>query len=483
MITSPKLDNPKKPLVAAAPINPDNSAQTAQVTGRVIQVQGQIARIRIESETMPINNEILTSIEDQTVKMEVYYQTRLTADCLVLSSPQKIYRGMKIYGLGTNLKIPTSEELLGRVINLFGEAQDGGISLAQSKNSSIYGKTPSLSTLKSNLEVLETGIKVIDFMTPFLRGGKIGFIGGAGVGKTILITELMHNITIKHQGVSVFAGVGERIREGQELHQRLRESKVLSSTTLVLGQMNENAAVRFRVALAAATIAEYFRDSQKDVLFFIDNMYRFVQAGNEVSTLLGTIPSEQAYQATLQTEISTLEDRLISTQNGSITSVQTVYVPSDELADPGVSAIMSFLDTSIVLSRSVAQKGIYPPIDIFESSNSSLSKSVIGSDHSQVLQEVEQMLDIYKRLSHIVAIIGESELSNDDRLLYSRTLKIINYFSQPFFVTELQTSRKGVFVPRQTTVEDIKLIISGQLDQITPEKFLYIGSLKEGKLI
>jgi F-type H+/Na+-transporting ATPase subunit beta len=482
MITNPNFV--KKPADQTGPEQPlGKESEAAKVTGKIIRVQGQIARIRIESETMPISNEVLTSEEDPSVKLEVYYQTRTTADCLILSSPQKIYRGMKVYGLGTNLKIPTSDELLGRVINLFGEVQDGGKPFASQEVSSIYGKTPSLNTLKSKLEVMETGIKVIDFITPFLQGGKIGFIGGAGVGKTILITELMHNITIKHKGVSVFAGVGERIREGQELYQRLQESKVLDSTTLVLGQMNENATVRFRVALAAATIAEYYRDNGRDVLFFVDNMYRFVQAGNEVSTLLGTIPSEQAYQATLQTEISSLEDRLISTQNGSITSVQTVYVPSDELADPGVSAIMSFLDTSIVLSRTVAQKGIYPPIDIFESSSSSLSKSVIGAEHVAVLREVEQMLDIYKRLSHIVAIIGESELSNEDRLLYNRTLKIINYFSQPFFVTELQTGRKGVFVPRQTVIEDIKTIITGKIDQLPPEALLYIGSLKDAKLI
>src|SRR5258708_7165899 len=387
---------------------------------------------------------------------------------------------MKVVGTGSDLKIPVDQSLLGRAINLFGEAQDSGGPINVSQKASIYSKSAPINVLKSESEVLETGIKVIDFITPFMKGGKIGFIGGAGVGKTILITELLHNITLKHQSASVFAGVGERIREGQELYQRLMESKVLPRTTIVLGQMNENAAVKFRVALAATTLAEYYRDSLKlDVLFFVDNMFRFIQAGNEVSTLLGTIPSEQAYQATLQTEISTLEDRLISTENGSITSVQTVYVPSDELTDPGVNSIVSFLDTAVVLSRSVAQLGIYPPVDLFQSASAAVSKTVLGEEHYQVLTEFQRLLDHYNRLSHIVAIVGEAELSAEDRILYSRAKKIINYLSQPFFVTELQTGRKGVYVPRAQTIKDIKVILSGKLDNVDINKFLYIGSLDQ----
>lgn len=455
-----------------------------EITGAVRSVNGQIAEVEFETDQLPSIYEILTCREDPEVILEVYSQSRAQVSCLILSNPTKLHRGMPVVGTGSDLKVPVDQAVLGRVINLFGAPQDNGPDLSHLYKMSIYSKPVSLNTLQSSFNILETGIKVIDFLTPFLKGGKVGFIGGAGVGKTILITELLHNITLQHQGVSVFAGVGERIREGQELYQRLFESKALPRTSIVLGQMNENAAVRFRVALAAITIAEYYRDNLKqDVLFFIDNMFRFVQAGNEVSTLLGTTPSEQAYQATLQTEISTLEDRLISTQNGTITSIQTVYVPSDELSDPGVNAIMSFLDTAVVLSRNVAQKGIYPPVDISQSASSALSPSIVGHEHFEVLTEFQRLLDRYNRLSHIVAIVGESELSTEDQILFSRTKKVINYFTQSFFVTELQTGRKGVYVPTETTVTDIKTILSGKLDSTEAERLMYIGSLQDAKLI
>jgi F-type H+/Na+-transporting ATPase subunit beta len=448
------------------------------VTGQIRSIRGQIAEVQIESEQLPALFEILTSAENPDVRLEVFYQSEEIAACLILTRAVGLYRGMKVYGTGSELKIPVGENILGRVINLFGEPQDGKILPPTQFQTSIYSKTPPLNTIKGGFQILETGIKAIDFLTPFVKGGKIGFIGGAGVGKTILITELIHNITAAHKGVTVFAGVGERIREGQELYQRLLSSKVMDRTVMILGQMNENAAIRFRVALAAAAIAEYFRDQQKqDVLFFIDNMFRFVQAGNEVSTLLGTIPSEQAYQATLQSEISSLEDRLVSTENGSITSIETIYVPSDEITDAGVNAVMSFLDTAIVLSRSIAQMGIYPPIDITQSSSSTLSRKLIGEEHLQVLNRFQEYLDRYNKLSHIVSIVGESELSTSDRVLFTRIKKIANYFTQPFFVTEGHTGRKGVYVPRQTTISDIKQILSGKFDDVPPEKFLFIGAL------
>lgn len=463
-------------------MHPNSQTQQPQVSGFVRAINGQIAEVEVDTEFNPKFFEILVAVEDPKIKMEVFYQEKGLVSCLVLTNPTHLYRGMKVVGLGTGLTVPADTSILGRVINLFGDVQDGGKALDIKNRVSVYSKTTPINTLKVGFEVLETGIKAIDFMTPFLRGGKIGFIGGAGVGKTILITELLHNITLKHNGVSVFAGVGERIREGQELYQRLVESKVMPRTTIVLGQMNENAAIRFRVALAAIAIAEYFRDVQKkDVLFFIDNMYRFVQAGNEVSILLGTIPSEQAYQSTLQTEISSLEDRLTANENGSITSVQTVYVPSDDTTDPGVTAIMSVLDTAIVLSRSVAQKNIYPPIDLYESSSSTLSKAIIGQEHYDVVTEFQKLLSNYKKLEHIVAIVGESELSTADRLLYNRTKKVINYLSQPFTVTELQTGRKGVYVQRSAAVTDIKQILAGKLDQIPAERFMYIGTLADLK--
>lgn len=462
-----------------------------QVRGSITSINGQIAAVEIEGENFPILFEILTAVEDPQVILEVFSQSKTTIFCQILSNPDRLYRGMKVIGTGTDLKIPVGAAVLGRVIDLFGRPVDNAGPVSQTNKTSIYSKAPPLSIIKSSYQILETGIKAIDFLTPIQKGGKTGFIGGAGVGKTILLTELLHNITLRQaQGepqkniYSVFAGVGERIREGQELYQRLKESKVLPKTTIILGQMNENAAIRFRVALAAVAQAEYFRDQIKsDVLFFIDNMFRFVQAGAEVATLLGTTPSEQAYQATMQTEISSLEDRLIPTQNGSITSFQNIYVPADEISDAGVNAVMSLMDTAIVLSRSVAQKGIYPPIDHFSSTSSTINKAFLGELHFKALTEFQKLLENYNQLSHIVAIVGEEELSAENRILYNRTKKIINYLTQPFFVTENQTGRKGVFVSRNTTINDIAIILSGKLDNIPAENFMYIGSLKEARII
>ncbi|MDD5147545.1 MAG: F0F1 ATP synthase subunit beta [Candidatus Daviesbacteria bacterium] len=463
-----------------------------QCQGIITSINGQIAKVEIEGEAFPELFEILTSPEDSGVILEVFSQSEESIFVQILSNPDKLYRGMKVSGTGSDLKIPVGQGVLSRVIDLFGIPKDNAGPINQEKKMSIYSKAPPLNIVQSCYQILETGIKAIDFLTPIQRGGKVGFIGGAGVGKTILLTELMHNITLqqtsKNTGTksvySVFAGVGERIREGQELYERLKQSGVLSKTILVLGQMNENAAVRFRVAMAAVAEAEYFRDQLKsDVLFFIDNMFRFVQAGAEVATLLGTIPSEQAYQATLQTEVSTLEDRLIPTANGSITSFQNVYVPADEITDAGVVAVMSFLDNAIVLSRSVAQKGIYPPIDLFQSSSSTSSKSFLGEVHFKALTEFQKLLENYNKLSHIVAIVGEEELSAENRILYSRTKKIINYLTQPFFMTEKQSGKKGVYVPKDTAVNDIEVILSGKLDNIPADKFMYLGSLADAKII
>lgn len=475
-------DSPATPPIPNTP-PPVNQTPSTGVTGIVRSVKGQIAQVQITSEIYPTLNEILTSPKDPRIRLEVLNQNEDMVACLALSNHAALYRSMPVVSTGTTLRIPIGEAVLGRVLNLFGEPQDGKGPLAPAARTPIYAKTPSLNVIRGTFQLLETGIKAIDFPTPFMKGGKIGFIGGAGVGKTILMTELIHNITQSHSGVSVFAGVGERIREGQELYQRLIESKVMDKTVMVLGQMNESAAVRFRVALAATSIAEYFRDQQqKDILFFVDNMFRFVQAGNELSTLLGVTPSEQAYQATMQTEVSSLEDRLVPTERGSITSIQAVYVPADEITDAAVNTIMSFLNSVIVLSRSITQMGLYPPVDL-QLSSSSVNKNIIGQEHFTVLTAFRQMLDRYNQLSHIVAIMGESELSTADQLLYNRVKKVVHYLTQPFFVTEEQTGRKGVYVPRQTAVSDIGLILSGKLDEIPNEKFLYIGSLKDAKLV
>jgi F-type H+-transporting ATPase subunit beta len=474
------------PNPSAQPNNP------SQVKGTITSINGQIATVAIEGEVFPELFEILISPSDPGVILEVFSQSRTAVFAAILSNPEKLFRSMAVVGTGADLKVPVGQAVLGRVIDLFGTPRDNAGEIKSDTKSSIYSKAPSLNIVQSTYQILETGIKAIDFLTPIQRGGKVGFIGGAGVGKTILLTELMHNITLKQTGpqtgnrqvYSVFAGVGERIREGQELHQRLKESGVLPNTILVLGQMNENAAIRLRVALAGVAQAEYFRDQMKsDVLFFIDNMFRYVQAGAEMATLLGTIPSEQAYQATLQTEISTLEDRLIPTATGSITSFQNVYVPADEISDAGVVAVMSVLDNAIVLSRSVAQKGIYPPIDLFHSSSSTLTKAFLGEAHFKALTQFQKLLENYDKLSHIVAIVGEEELSPENRILYNRTKKIINYLTQPFFMTEKQTGKKGAYVPKDTTVKDIEMILSGKLDNIPNDKFMYVGSLKEAKII
>lgn len=451
--------------------------------GRIKSINGHVTEVYLEAAQPPELFEIITSPEDLNVRLEVFFQQKGFVSCLVLSDPTKLYRGMKLIGTDSDLKVPVGSSILGRVINLFGEAQDSKPPVNSPTKASIYSKSPPLNTIRHSGEILETGIKVVDFMTPIQKGEKVGFIGGAGVGKTILLTELLLNITSRQKGaISVFAGVGERIREGQELHQRLTDLGVMDKTAIILGHMNENAAIRYRVALAATTIAEYFRDNdKKDVLFYIDNMFRFAQAGNEVSTILGATPSEQFYQATLQTEISSIQDRLVPTENGAITSLQTIYVPSDELTDPAVNTIMSFLDTAIVLSRNVAQLGVYPPVDLYQSSSQNITKSIIGDDHFNTLTQFQQLLFHYNRLSHIVAILGETELSAEDQILFSRSKKVINYLSQPFFVTEAQTGRKGVFVPRDTTIKDVAKILAGELDNVPTEKLMFIGNLADAK--
>jgi F-type H+-transporting ATPase subunit beta len=313
-----------------------------------------------------------------------------------------------------------------------------------------------------------------------LKGGKIGLVGGAGVGKTILMSELLHNITEKHRGVSVFAGIGERIREGHELWQELEKAGVLDKIVLLMGQMNENAAVRFRIAAAAAAMAEYFRDRERqDVLLFVDNTFRFAQAGSEVAALLEEIPSELGYQATLESEMADFQNRLVTTDNGAVTSIQTIYVPADELSDPAVNAAMSYVDSVVILSREVAQRGHYPAIDPLHSSSTILKKEIVGPEHFEIATEAIEVLNRYERLARVAAIVGEAELSPHDQLIYQRAKKLLNYLTQPFFVTEKQSSRLGVFVNKEKTIRDIKMILSGEFDDVPNERFLYIGSLDD----
>jgi F-type H+-transporting ATPase subunit beta len=454
--------------------------------GRIRGVRGQIVEVAYDNDDiLPKFFEILTSPENPKVKLEVYaYSHDNMLYCLSLSNRSLLYRDMPIITTGAPLVIPAGDAVLGRVFNLFGEPVDNKGPIENVQYVPIYKEKGKSEDVVTSQEIIETGIKELDFFTPFVKGGKVGFVGGAGVGKTVLQTELLHNITFKHEGVSMFAGIGERIREGHELMKALEDSKVISRVALVFGQMNENAIIRFRVAWAAATLAEYFRDVQKkDVLLFADNVYRFIQAGAEVSAVLGSIPSELGYQATLETEISNFENRLVSTKNGSITSCQTVYVPADELSDVGVAAILSHLDAQVILSRDRASRGFYPPIDPLVSSSSTLNKKIVGEKHYEMATRALETLNNHQRLSRIVAIVGEAELSPADQLVYQRAKKLINYMTQPFYTTEAQTAKKGVFVNRGDMVNDVEAILTGKVDKVPDDKLMYIGTLTEAQVI
>lgn len=464
--------------------NNNQDTKHSDFSGRVRAVVGQVVEVEFEGKNLPKHLDVLTSPENDKIRLEVFaYSGSNTLFGLSLTPKAWLYRDLPIVTTGQSLTIPVGNQVLGRIMNLFGETQDGKQELTDVKRVPIYTSRSKYKEIQPIDEQLETGLKFIDFFTPFMKGGKIGFVGGAGVGKTVLMTELIHNITGKHQGVSVFGGIGERIREGHELYINLEKSGVLDKVALLMGQMNENAVIRYRAAWAATALAEYFRDvEKKDVLFFVDNTYRFVQAGSEVSTLIGGIPSELGYQATLETELSDFENRLVATKDGSITSVQAVYVPADELSDVGVAAIMGHLDTVVILSRNIASRGYYPAIDPILSSSSALSKRVIGEDHYNIATQAVEMLNEHQRLSRIVAIVGEAELSPHDQLVYQRAKKILNYMTQPMFTTEIQTGKKGVYVEKEKTIRDVKSIISGQVDQIPAEKFMYIGDLVSANL-
>jgi F-type H+/Na+-transporting ATPase subunit beta len=488
-----KIEEPVVPVepVKTPPIMPgvpDTLPESGEnpFVGRVRGVRGQIVEVEYDTgSTLPRFFDILTSPENDKIKLEVYaYSGNNRLYCLSLTQRSLLKRDLRLISTGKPLVIPVGNAILGRVMNLFGDPVDNKGPLVPDKSVPIFREQSSSHDVVTNIEMLETGIKIIDFLTPFVRGGKTGFVGGAGVGKTVLITELIHNITFKHEGFSIFAGIGERIREGHELMKALEESKTISRVALVFGQMNDNAIIRFRIAWAAATLAEYFRDEQKkDVLFFADNVYRFIQAGAEVSAVLGSIPSELGYQGTLETEITNFENRLVSSSSASITSCQTVYVPADDLSDVGVAAILSKLDAQVILSRDRASRGFYPPVDYLTSSASTLNPKVVGEKHYAVATKALETLNAHQSLSRIVAIVGETELSHTDQIVYRRAKKLINYFTQSFFTMEGQTGKKGTYVEVAKTVDDVEGIITGKFDEVAEEKFMYLGSLDEAKLI
>jgi F-type H+-transporting ATPase subunit beta len=452
-----------------------------EAKGTIISIKGQIVEVRFQDQE-PAIHDILVLEDDKDVRMEVYRSSESNSFyCLLLNSPSKLVRGKKVISTGEAIKIPTGLEILGRVFNVFGTPQDGKGDLKTTESRPIFSQEVKYDDVLIPSQVLETGIKAIDFFAPILRGGKVGFAGGAGVGKTVILTEIIHNVVVLSKGknVSIFAGVGERVREGQELLESLEESGVLPSVALIFGQMGENPAVRFRTATAGVALSEYFRDEQKkDVLFFIDNVFRFAQAGYELSTLTNTIPGEGGYQATLSSEMADLHERLISTNSASVTTIEALYVPSDDITDPAVQAVLLYLDSTVVLSRAVYQEGRFPAIDFLSSTSSALSVDQVGEKHYRTFIETQDLLKKAFTLERIVSLIGESELPAADQIIYKRSRLLKSYMTQPFFVIEEQTGRKGEFVPLASTVDDVREIIDGKYDTIEPEKLLFLGSLK-----
>ncbi len=452
-------------------------------SGKIIKISGPVIDVEFKEGALPKIMEALEVETDAGKKvMEVQQHVSSTVvRAVILSESDGMTRGMRVTATGKNIEVPVGEATLGRLFNVLGEPIDrmGDIPKGTQKRS-IHRKAPSFSEQTPIVSVLETGIKVIDLLEPYPRGGKIGLFGGAGVGKTVLIQELIHNVATKHGGYSVFTGVGERSREGNDLWTEMNESGVAKKTALVFGQMNESPGVRMRVALSGLTMAEYFRDVMgKDVLLFIDNIFRFVQAGSEVSTLLGRMPSAVGYQPTLANEMGELQERITSTLNGSVTSVQAVYVPADDLTDPAPATTFTHLDATTVLSRKLAEQGLYPAVDPLESSSRILSEEIVGAEHYAVATEVEAILQKYKELQDIIAILGMEELGEEDKLVVNRARKIQRFLSQPTSVAEKFTGIPGVYVPLSETIRGFKAIISGEMDAYPEEVFYNTGTIDD----
>ncbi len=450
--------------------------------GIIAQVIGPVVDVRFEKEHLPA---ILTALQvkhgDHELTLEVAQHIgHQLVRSVAMSSTDGLQRGMEVMSTGKPISVAVGPETLGRMFNVVGEPIDHLGDVKTKRRDPIHKEAPSFFDQSTKDEVFETGIKVIDLICPFLKGGKTGLFGGAGVGKTVLIQELIHNIAKEHGGYSVFAGVGERTREGNDLYQEMKESGVLDKTSLVFGQMNEPPGARARVGLTGLTLAEYFRDDEgRDVLLFIDNIFRFTQAGSEVSSLLGRIPSAVGYQPNLATEMGALQERITSTKKGSITSIQAVYVPADDLTDPAPATTFGHLDSTVVLARSLAELGIYPAVDPLDSSSTILDPNIVGQEHYDVARGVQQVLQRYKDLQDIIAILGMDELSDADKLIVSRARKIQKYLSQPFFVAEQFTGSTGKYVKREDTVRSFKGILEGQYDQLPEQAFYMKGSIEE----
>jgi F-type H+-transporting ATPase subunit beta len=454
----------------------------AQNKGYIVQVIGPVIDIRFENGELPrLYNAIKIDNEGTETVVEVMQHLgNQTVRCVSMSSSEGLLRGLTAVDTGEPIKIPVGKPTLGRVINVLGQAVDKKGDLVGEDYWPIHRPAPSFEDQLPATEVLETGIKVIDLLAPYAKGGKIGLFGGAGVGKTVLIQELIRNIATEHGGYSVFTGVGERSREGNDLWHEMTDSGVIEKTALVFGQMNEPPGARMRVGLTGLTVAEYFRDKmQQDVLLFIDNIFRFVQAGSEVSALLGRIPSAVGYQPTLATDIGTLQERITSTKTGSITSVQAVYVPADDLTDPAPATIFAHLDAKTVLSRSIVDEGIYPAVDPLESTSRLLDPRILGEEHYSVARRVQEVLQRYKELQDIIAIMGMDDLSDEDKQIIFRARKIKKYLSQPFFVGTIFTGLEGRYVPLKDTIRGFKEIVDGKMDDIPEAAFFNKGAIEE----
>ncbi len=450
--------------------------------GRVVQVMGPVVDARFEEGELPaIYNALTVPIGDRTLTIEVAQHIGdNTARCIAMASTDGLRRDTPVTDTGKTIAVPVGKETLGRIFNVLGEPVDNKPAPADAEYRNIHRPAPAYDELATSTDILETGIKVIDLICPFSKGGKIGLFGGAGVGKTVLIMELINTVAKEHGGLSVFTGVGERTREGNDLYNEMQESGVLEKTALVYGQMNEPPGARMRVALSGLTMAEHFRDDEgQDVLLFIDNIFRFTQAGSEVSALLGRMPSAVGYQPTLATEMGALQERITSTKRGSITSVQAVYVPADDLTDPAPATTFAHLDATTVLSRSIASQGIYPAVDPLESTSRILSPDILGEEHYAVAREVQRILQRYNELMDIIAIMGMDELSDDDKLLVQRARKIQRFLSQPFTVSEKFTGFAGTYVPLAETVRGFKEIIEGKHDDLPESAFLFVGTIDE----
>lgn len=446
--------------------------------GKIVGIHGAVVDVLFPNELPDLHNAMEVLEHSERLILEVFeHLPNHTVRSLAMGNSTGLKVGMEVEDSGDVLKVPVGPELLGRIVNVFGDPVDNCGPINTKEKHPVYKPSPNFMEVNTSDTIIETGIKALDFLTPFIKGGKIGFFGGAGVGKTQLVTEIIHNTTMKHGNNSVFTGVGERTREGNELYLSLKDTGVLPNVAIVLGQMNESPAMRFRTPLTGITIAEYLRDWKKnDILLFVDNIFRFIQAGMEVSIVLGRIPSETGYQSTLASEIGEVQERIVSTPTGSITSVQAIYVPADDFSDPAIQAIFSHLDSVVVLSRKIAQQKIYPAMDPLDSS-STIDAEVLGERHYKTRREALKLLERYRSLQNIIAILGEDELSEKEKVTVQRAKKLLKFLSQPFFTAEKFTNVKGEYVPVAETVEGIDKILKGEYDDFSDEPFYMAGNI------